>query len=126
MFSHVMLGANDIEESKKFYDATLGALGYEPGVMDEKGRVFWMNKTGIFSISKPINGEPACNGNGSTLGFSATSTELADAWHAAGLANGGTACEDPPGAREGTTGSLYLAYLRDPSGNKICALHRIQ
>ena len=125
MFSHVMLGANDIEESKKFYDAILGALGYEPGVMDEKGRVFWITKTGVFSISKPIDGEPACNGNGSTLGFSAASTEAADAWYAAGLANGGTDCEDPPGAREGTTGSLYLAYLRDPSGNKICALHRI-
>lgn len=124
MFSHVMLGANDVEESKAFYDAILGALGYEPGVIDRKGRVFWMNKTGIFSISKPINGEPACNGNGSTLGFSAKSAELADAWHAAGLENGGTACEDPPGAREGTTGSIYLAYLRDPSGNKICALHR--
>lgn len=126
MFSHVMLGANDIEESKKFYDATLGALGYEPGVIDEKGRVFWMNKTGIFSISKPINGEPACNGNGSTLGFSATDTAAADAWHAAGLANGGMACEEPPGPREGTTGSLYLAYLRDPAGNKVCALHRIR
>ena len=125
MFSHIMLGANDIEESKKFYDATLGALGYEPGVIDDKGRVFWMNKSGIFSISKPINGEPACNGNGSTIGFSATNTDAADAWHAAGLANGGTDCEDPPGPRVGTTGSLYLAYLRDPSGNKICALHRM-
>lgn len=125
MFSHVMLGANDIDESKAFYDAILGALGYEPGVTDEKGRVFWITKTGIFSISKPIDGEPACNGNGSTLGFSASSAEAANAWHAAGLENGGTDCEDPPGAREGTTGSLYLAYLRDPSGNKICALHRM-
>ena len=125
MFSHVMLGADDIEKSKAFYDAILGALGYEPGVIDDKGRLFWMTKTGIFSISKPIDGEPACASNGSTLGFSAASTDAADAWHAAGLANGGTDCEDPPGAREGTTGSLYLAYLRDPSGNKICALHRI-
>ena len=111
-----MLGADDIEKSKAFYDAILGALGYEPGVIDDKGRVFWMTKTGIFSISKPIDGEPACAANGSTLGFSAASTDAA---------NGGTDCEDPPGAREGTTGSLYLAYLRDPSGNKICALHRI-
>ena len=125
MFSHVMLGATDVEKSKSFYDAILGALGYEPGVTDEKGRVFWMNKTGIFSISKPIDGEPACNGNGSTLGFSAESSEAANAWHAAGLENGGTDCEDPPGPREGSTGSIYLAYLRDPSGNKICALHRM-
>ncbi len=124
MFSHVMLGANNIEKSKAFYDAILGALGYEPGVIDDKGRVFWITKAGIFSISQPIDGEPACNGNGSTLGFRAESTGAADAWHAAGLANGGVSCEDPPGKREGTTGTLYLAYLRDPSGNKICALHR--
>jgi catechol 2,3-dioxygenase-like lactoylglutathione lyase family enzyme len=120
-----MLGANDVEKSKSFYDAILGALGYEPGVTDEKGRVFWMNKTGIFSISKPIDGEPACNGNGSTLGFSAESVEAGNAWHAAGLENGGTGCEDPPGMREGSTGAMFLAYLRDPSGNKICALHRM-
>lgn len=125
MYSHIMLGANDVQESQKFYDAILTTLGYRPGVMDELGRVFWMDKKGIFSISKPIDGERACNGNGSTIGFSAESPEQADAWHAAGLANGGMACEDPPGAREGTTGRLYLAYLRDPSGNKICALHRL-
>jgi catechol 2,3-dioxygenase-like lactoylglutathione lyase family enzyme len=124
MFSHVMLGANDIEQSRAFYDATLGALGYEPGTLDAKGRVFWVTKTGVFSISKPIDGEPAGPGNGSTLGFTAESTEAADAWHAAGLENGGTTCENPPGVRERTTGSLYLAYLRDPSGNKICAVHR--
>jgi len=125
MFSHVMVGANDVQESKVFYDAILGAMGYEPGVMDEKGRCFYFTKSGVFAISKPIDGEPACNGNGSTIGFAAKEPELADAWHAAGLANGGTACEDPPGVREGTIGQLYLAYLRDPSGNKICALHRI-
>ncbi len=125
MFSHVMLGANDIEKSKAFYDATLGALGYEPGVLDEKGRVFWIAKTGVFSISQPIDGEPACYGNGSTLGFKAESTDAADAWHAIGLQSGGTACEEPPGPRQGTTGSIYLAYLRDPDGNKLCALHRL-
>ena len=126
MFSHIMVGANDINESKVFFDATLGALGYEPGVIDKKGRCFYMNKQGVFAISKPIDGDPACPGNGSTIGFAARDSAAADAWHTAGLANGGTACEDPPGAREGTTGSLYLAYLRDPSGNKICALHRLK
>lgn len=125
MFSHIMVGANDIQESKAFYDAVLGVLGYEPGVIDEKGRCFYFNKNGVFAISKPINGEPACHGNGSTIGFIAKNSAAADAWHAAGLANGGTACEDPPGVREGITGKLYLAYLRDPSGNKICALHRM-
>ena len=125
MFSHIMVGANDVQESKKFYDATLGAMGYEPGVIDDKGRCFYFNKSGIFSISKPIDGEPASHGNGSTIGFAAEDTAAADAWHAAGLANGGTSCEDPPGVREGAGGKLYLAYLRDPSGNKICALHRV-
>ncbi|NNC99521.1 MAG: VOC family protein [Gammaproteobacteria bacterium] len=126
MYSHIMLGANDLEKSQKFYDAILATLGYRPGVMDEKGRIFWMDKKGVFSISKPINGEPACNGNGSTIGFAVETPEQADAWHAAGVANGGTTCEDPPGVREGVSGSMYLAYLRDPSGNKICALHMIQ
>jgi catechol 2,3-dioxygenase-like lactoylglutathione lyase family enzyme len=125
MFSHVMLGANDIEASKKFYDAVLGALGCKPGVIDDKGRCFYFTKTGVFALSKPLDNNPACNGNGSTIGFAAESSEVADAWHEAGLANGGIACEDPPGVREGSTGKMYLAYLRDPAGNKICALHRL-
>ena len=125
MFSHVMVGANDVQESKVFYDAVLGTLGYEPGVIDDKGRCFYFNKSGVFAISKPINGEPACHGNGSTIGFKAESSAAADAWHTAGLTNGGITCEEPPGMREGANGKLYLAYLLDPSGNKICALHRM-
>lgn len=125
MFSHVMVGANDVQQSKVFYDAVLGALGHDPGVIDDKGRCFYYTKTGIFSISKPINGEPASHGNGSTVGFAAKDPAAADAWYAAGLAHGGTACEDPPGVRDGAT-KLYLAYLRDPSGNKLCALHRVK
>ncbi|GAC30084.1 VOC family protein [Brumicola pallidula] len=124
MFSHIMLGANDIQQSKQFYDAILGVLGHEPGVIDEKGRCFYFTDTGIFSISKPIDGEPASHGNGMTIGFAAATIELADAWHAAGLANGGIDCEDPPGWREGGSKKLYLAYLRDPAGNKMCVLHR--
>ncbi len=126
MFSHVMVGANDVQQAKIFYDAILGALGHAPGVIDDKGRCFYFTKSGIFAISKPIDGEPASNGNGSTVGFAAQDPAAADAWHAAGVANGGTACEDPPGERTGGTGKLYLAYLRDPSGNKLCALHRVK
>lgn len=125
MFSHIMIGANDVAESKKFYDAVLGAMGHGPGNMDDKGRCFYMTDSGIFAITPPINGEPASNGNGSTIGFAAKDPATADAWHAAGIANGGVTCEDPPGVREGGLGKLYLAYLRDPSGNKICALHRM-
>ena len=125
MFSHIMVGANDVSEAKVFYDAVLGALGAGPGVIDDNGRCFYFTDSGIFAITKPIDDEPACHGNGSTIGFAAADTAAADAWHAAGLANGGTTCEEPPGVREGAIGKLYLAYLRDPSGNKICALHRM-
>ncbi|MBQ0794762.1 VOC family protein [Zhongshania sp.] len=125
MFSHIMVGANDMNASKKFYDAILGALGYEPGVMDDKGRCFYFTESGIFAITSPIDGNPASHGNGNTVGFAAKDPAQADAWHAAGVANGGTSCEDAPGVRESGLGKLYLAYLRDPSGNKLCALHRV-
>jgi catechol 2,3-dioxygenase-like lactoylglutathione lyase family enzyme len=125
MFSHVMLGAEDLDASKSFYDAVLATLGIPPGRKDDRGRVFYMTRSGVFALSKPIDGAPASCGNGSTVGFAADSPEQADAWHQAGLQHGGTAIEDPPGIREGAIGKLYLAYLRDPAGNKICALHRI-
>lgn len=125
MFSHVMIGANDMNASKKFYDAVLGAIGIPAAVTDDKGRVFYMTKAGVFGITKPINGEPACHANGGTIGFAVENPEAGDAWHAAGVANGGTTCEDPPGIREGGMGKMYLAYLRDPAGNKICALKRM-
>ena len=126
MFSHIMLGADDIAASKAFYDAALGALGVPEGVVDEWGRVVYAHAGGRFLLTKPIDGQPASHGNGSTMGFVAASPEAADAWHAAGLANGGTACEDPPGIRQGTAGrTLYLAYLRDTSGNTLCAALRV-
>lgn len=124
MFSHVMLGTNDLDRAKTFYDAVLGTLGVAPGFVD-RHRIFWRTPTGVFSVSIPIDGEPATVGNGSTLGFACQSAEQAQAWHAAGVAHGGTSCEDPPGVREGAAGKLYLAYLRDPDGNKICGLYRM-
>ncbi len=123
MFSHVMFGVNDLEVSKKFYDAVLGTLGIGPGVAN-KSRYFYRSPAGSFGITTPINGEPATFANGGTVGFLVQSPEQGDAWHAAGVANGGTTCEDPPGMRDGAMGKMYLAYLRDPDGNKICALHR--
>ena len=124
MFSHIMIGTNDLDRSKKFYDALLATLDVPPSMVDGH-RMFYMTKTGVFSVSKPINGEPACHANGGTIGFAAASPEQADAWHAAGIAAGGTTCEEPPGVRAGGMGKLYLAYLRDPDGNKLCALHRM-
>ena len=124
MFSHIMLGVSDLTRSKTFYDAVLATVGVGPG-MANNNRFFYRSATGVFAISTPINGEPASNGNGSTTGFAMQSVEQCDAFHAAGVANGGTTCEDPPGYREGPTGKLYLAYLRDPDGNKICGLYRV-
>ncbi|WP_373080465.1 VOC family protein [Zhongshania sp.] len=125
MFSHIMVGANDMQASKAFYDAILGAMGYDAGVFDDRGRCFYFTDSGIFAITPPIDGKPASHGNGATIGFAAKDPAQADAWHAAGVANGGVSCEDAPGVRESGLGKLYLAYLRDPSGNKVCALHRM-
>ncbi len=124
MFSHVMVGTNNLEASRKFYDAVLGALGIAPGVLNNDTRYFYRTSKGSFSITQPIDGQPATHANGGTIGFLAETLEQVQAFHAAGVANGGTTCEDPPGTRQGPFGPLNLAYLRDPTGNKICALHR--
>ena len=125
MYSHNMVGSNDIEKSKQFYDATFAAIGGKPAIQDDKGRLIYMHNDGLFIVTQPIDGQPATAGNGCTIGFAMDNPEQADAWHAAGVANGGTAIEDPPGVREGGFGNLYLAYLRDPDGNKLCALKRM-
>jgi catechol 2,3-dioxygenase-like lactoylglutathione lyase family enzyme len=123
MFSHVMVGSNDIDRSKKFYDAVFSAMGGKAGSVDAKGRLVYLHNGGIFLVSKPIDGAEACHANGGTIGFAMSGPEQAAAWHDAGVANGGTSIEDPPGVRPG--GAMYLAYLRDPDGNKLCALHRM-
>ena len=125
MFSHVMIGSNDIARSKTFYDALLAAMGGEPGVQDAKGRLIYAHGGGRLMVTRPIDGGPAAPANGGTIGFKGESPATIDAWHKAGVANGGTAIEDPPGERAGASGSLYLAYLRDPDGNKLCAVHRV-
>lgn len=125
MFSHVMIGSDDIATSKKFYDALFNALGHGPGLMDDKGRCFYITDTGILAITKPINGEPATYANGGTIGFSARNVDMVDSWHEAGVNNGGSSCEDPPGERTSQTGRFYVAYLRDPYGNKLCALYQL-
>ena len=125
MYSHVMVGSNDIDASKTFYDALFTAIGGKAGKVDPKGRLIYMNNGGIFLVTPPIDGQPATCGNGSTIGFAVDNPEQAQAWEQAGIAAGGTAIEDPPGVRSGSGMNLYLAYLRDPSGNKICAMHRL-
>jgi catechol 2,3-dioxygenase-like lactoylglutathione lyase family enzyme len=125
MFSHMTVGSNDLARSKSFYDALFAAVGGRPALIDDKGRLVYRHKGAALLVTRPIDGQPASIGNGGTIGFAMDSAEQADAWHAAGVANGGTAIEDAPGIRRGGMGELYLAYLRDPDGNKLCALHRM-
>lgn len=120
MFSHVMVGSNDLERSRQFYDTLFG----KPARTDDKGRLSYGRRGSIFMVSNPINGQAATHANGGTIGFYFETPEEVDAWHAAGCAAGGKSCEDPPGWRENAFGKLYLAYLRDPDGNKLCGLHR--
>jgi catechol 2,3-dioxygenase-like lactoylglutathione lyase family enzyme len=128
MFSHVMVGSNDIERSKRFYDAALAVLGVGEAMRNVAGtgqtRLFYRHEGGTFCISEPINGEQATMANGGTIGFKCNSPEQARAFHDAAVAHGGTSIEEPPGERVGQMGVLYLAYVRDPDGNKLCALHR--
>ena len=121
MYSHMMVGSNDLERSKRFYDA----LFEKEGRQDDKGRLSYGRKGSVFMVSKPIDGQPATPANGATIGFACDSPEEVDAWHQRGIAAGGKAIEDPPGIRSNAFGSLYLAYLRDPDGNKLCGLHRV-
>jgi catechol 2,3-dioxygenase-like lactoylglutathione lyase family enzyme len=124
VFSHIMVGSNDIDRSKKFYDALFAVLGARPAVPDERGRLVYAHNGGRFLVKRPIDGKPATHANGGTLGFVMASPEQAKAWHDAGVANGGRSIEDPPGIRENGAARLYLAYLRDPDGNKLCGLYR--
>jgi catechol 2,3-dioxygenase-like lactoylglutathione lyase family enzyme len=120
MFSHIMVGSNDVDQSKRFYDA----LFEKDGMVDPKGRLAYRRSGSVFMVGKPIDGQSASHGNGATIGFNFGSPDEVDRWQQRGIAAGGTAIEDPPGIRENAFGKLYLAYLRDPDGNKLCALHR--
>jgi catechol 2,3-dioxygenase-like lactoylglutathione lyase family enzyme len=121
MFSHIMVGSNDIARSKKFYDALFAAIGASAGVEDARGRLAYTHNGARFMVSKPIDGKAAASANGGTIGFAVGDPKLAEAWHKAGVANGGASIEDPPGVRPN---GAYLAYLRDPDGNKLVAVAR--
>jgi catechol 2,3-dioxygenase-like lactoylglutathione lyase family enzyme len=128
MFSHVMVGTNDIERSKRFYDAVLGVLGAGEPIRNQAKtghvRLFYRHDGQTFCVSEPINGQPASFANGGTIGFKCESPEQVRQFHATAVAHGGSSIEDAPGLREGSLGAMYLAYVRDPDGNKLCALHR--
>ncbi|MFC3173286.1 VOC family protein [Novosphingobium bradum] len=122
MFSHIVVGCNDADKSFAFYDALFTAVGGKPGSRITPEKAAYMHNGGLLMVTRPLNGEPATHANGGTIGLAMASPEQVDAWHAAGVAAGGTTCEDPPGKRDHL--KMYLAYLRDPAGNKLCAMYR--
>jgi catechol 2,3-dioxygenase-like lactoylglutathione lyase family enzyme len=128
MFNHIMIGSNDLERSKRFYDAVLGTLGAGEPVQNKAQsghtRLFYRHDGGVLCISEPINDEEATFANGGTIGFKCSSPEQVREFHDVAVAHGGVSIEDPPGLREGGMGPLYLAYVRDPDGHKLCAIHR--
>lgn len=124
MFSHIMLGSNDIDKSEKFYNAIMATIGVAAVTRDAKDRLIYAHRSGRLIITKPLDGKTATGANGGTIGFTADSPEQVQAWHKAGVENGGISIEDPPGPRQRDTGVIYLGYLRDPDGNKLCVVHR--
>jgi catechol 2,3-dioxygenase-like lactoylglutathione lyase family enzyme len=130
MFNHIVVGSNDLERSRLFYDAVLRVLGYQGPPLRNvtpsgHARLFYRHDGGTLAVSEPIDGDSATVGNGSTLAFRCSTPELVQAFHDAAVRHGGTSIEDPPGLRESALGRLWLAYVRDPDGNKLCAIHRI-
>ena len=121
MFSPIMIGSNDITRSMKFYDALFAAMGAQPGPEDARGRLAYSHNGGRFTVTKPIDGKPASHANGGTIGFVMKDAAQAEAWHKAGVANGGRSIEDSPGVRPH---GAYLAYLRDPDGHKLVGVAR--
>jgi catechol 2,3-dioxygenase-like lactoylglutathione lyase family enzyme len=127
MFSHVVVGTNNLERAKRFYDAVLGTLGYGEGINDDnekRRRYVYRTETALFIITQPLDGRPATHANGGTIGFTCKTAVEVDLWHAAGVANGGRSVENPPGLCDTKDARLYLAYLRDPDDNKLSALYR--
>jgi catechol 2,3-dioxygenase-like lactoylglutathione lyase family enzyme len=130
MFSHIMIGTNHLEHAKQFYDAVLGVLGAGEPMRNQAPsghtRLFYLHDGGMFCVTEPINGEPATFANGGTIGFKCHSPEQVQAFHDVAVAHGGQSIEAPPGLRQGSLGPLYLAYVRDPDGNKLCAIYRVK
>jgi catechol 2,3-dioxygenase-like lactoylglutathione lyase family enzyme len=125
MIGYITIGALNLEKSAAFYDALLGAIGYQrtfldggwagyapPGEAEPKQMVY---------LCAPHDGQPARAGNGIMIGFSAPDRAAVDAAYAAGLAAGGTD-EGAPGPRPADSETVYAAYVRDPVGNKLAVV----
>lgn len=128
MINHVMIGSNDLEKTRHFYNAVLGVLGagepFEHVNDTGQTRLFYMHDGSTFCVTEPINGEPVNSANGSTIGFVCSSPEQIKEFHDVAVANGATSIEEPPGPRDSTMGVMHLCYFLDPDGHKICGFHR--
>lgn len=124
MISYITIGASDIDRAGIFYDAALAALGSTR----QWRQGDWIGygpdaEHATVMICPPQNGEPAKAGNGIMIGLKADNPQQVDAFHAAAMAHGGT-CEGPPGPRPTYGEGYYLAYVRDPDGNKLAAFFK--
>ncbi len=130
MFSHVMVGSNDIERSKRFYNAVLGTLGASEPFCHKADsghmRLFYRHDGSTFCVTEPIDSEMATFANGGTIAFKCNSPEQVQEFHDTAVSYGGESIEEQPGLREGSLGAMYLAYVRDPDGNKLCAVYRVK
>jgi catechol 2,3-dioxygenase-like lactoylglutathione lyase family enzyme len=131
MFNHIVIGSNDLDRSRRFYDAVLGTLGAGEPLPNTTAsghtRLFYRHEGSTLCITEPINGEAATPANGGTIAFKCKSPEQVRAFHDTAVAHGGLSIEDPPGIRGGgVLGEMHLAYVRDPDGNKLCAIHRVK
>lgn len=128
MLNHVMLGTNDIERAKTFYDTLLATLGCGEGRRNNNAtghvRVFYAHNGHTFGLTQPINDQVATCANGFTIGFKCESAEQVKTFHDVAVANGATSIEDPPGPRESPAGRVHLSYVLDPDGHKLCAIFR--
>jgi catechol 2,3-dioxygenase-like lactoylglutathione lyase family enzyme len=122
MIAYIMVGSNNLKRSAKFYDVALAPLGLVPTGGDKRYIGYGPKaapKKSQFYVTKPYNRKPATFGNGTMISFTAKSRRAVDAFYKAALAHGGTD-EGKPGPRL-ADGTNYVAYARDPDGNKICA-----
>lgn len=118
IFTHVVIGTNDVARARTFYDSVLGTLGIKR-VMNLDSASLWGTEGPEFMVTKPGNGLPATYANGGTISFAAPSRAAVHQFHEAALANGARD-EGAPGPRSFTP-TAYAAYIRDPDGNKLCA-----
>ena len=119
MIGYVTIGAVDVEKAMPFYDAVLGAIGYERQFFDGGWAGYGLKgQDATTFICPPFDGQAARGGNGVMIAFKGESKEAVQAAHAAALAQGGVD-EGAPGPRPSDSTSFYGAYMRDPTGNKI-------